>query len=75
MTQRIADMDAQGIDLEALSINAYWYEQPRDVATKIIQVQNEKLAELIGKHGERFTAFASVALQFRTSPRSSSSTA
>ncbi|HXI38280.1 MAG TPA: amidohydrolase family protein [Burkholderiales bacterium] len=64
MTQRIADMDAQGIDMEALSINSYWYGQPREVAEKIIRIQNEKLAELIGKHGERFTAFASVALQF-----------
>src|SRR5437879_409531 len=31
LTQRLADMDAQGIDVEALSINAYWYDQPRDV--------------------------------------------
>src|SRR5262245_13336599 len=32
VAQRIAAMDAQGIDVEALSINAYWYKAERDVA-------------------------------------------
>src|SRR5258706_1041504 len=61
--QRIAAMDAQGIDVEALSINAYWYGAERDLAEKLIRVQNEKLAELCGAHPDRFVAFASVALQ------------
>src|SRR3954447_20172463 len=30
--QRIADMDAQGIDMEALSINAFWYGTEREIA-------------------------------------------
>src|SRR5262245_40683036 len=62
--QRLADMDAQGIDMEALSINAFWYGQDRDRAQKIVQIQNEHLAHLVGKYSERFCAFASVALQF-----------
>jgi len=62
--QRLAAMDAQGIDMEALSINAFWYGSSRDVATKICQLQNERLAEVCGKHPDRFVAYATVALQF-----------
>src|SRR5206468_12856116 len=42
---RIRAMDEQGIDVEALSINPYWYRADRDVAREIIRIQNEKLAE------------------------------
>src|ERR1044072_897347 len=48
MTQpadRLRAMDEQGIDMEALSINPYWYKADREVAQKIISIQNEKLAE------------------------------
>jgi aminocarboxymuconate-semialdehyde decarboxylase len=62
--RRIAEMDAQGIDMEALSINPAWYRADRDVATKVISVQNERLAEFCAKYPDRFVAFASVALQF-----------
>src|SRR5262249_26173725 len=41
---RLRAMDAQGIDMEALSINRYHYDADRDTATKLIQLQNEKLA-------------------------------
>jgi len=61
--QRIATMDAQGIDVQVLSINPYWYKAERDVAEKLIQIQNEKLAEACAAHPDRFVAFASVALQ------------
>jgi aminocarboxymuconate-semialdehyde decarboxylase len=60
---RIRAMDAQGIDVEALSINAYWYEADRDVARQLVALQNEKLAEACAANPERFVAFASVALQ------------
>jgi aminocarboxymuconate-semialdehyde decarboxylase len=62
--RRIREMDAQGIDMEALSINPAWYRANRDVATKVISIQNERLAEFCGKYPDRFVAFASVALQF-----------
>jgi aminocarboxymuconate-semialdehyde decarboxylase len=61
---RIGAMDAQGIDVEALSINPYWYKAERDLAAKIIELQNEKLAEICGAHPDRFVAFATVALQY-----------
>jgi aminocarboxymuconate-semialdehyde decarboxylase len=61
---RFKTMDEWGIDMQALSINANWYGVDRDVATKMIALQNEKLAELCAKYPDRFVAFASVALQF-----------
>src|SRR5438128_9661353 len=62
--ERIRAMDEQGIDVEALSINAYWYTADRDVATQLIEIQNQGLAEICAKEPERFVAFATVALQF-----------
>ncbi len=60
---RIRAMDEQGIDVEALSINPYWYKAERDLAHQLIKIQNEKLAELCASQPDRFVAFASVALQ------------
>ena len=56
-------MDAQGIDVKALSINPYWYTAERDLARQLIRVQNEKLAELCAARPHRFVAFTTVALQ------------
>ena len=61
--QRLATMDAQGIDMQALSINPFWYSAEREVAEEVIRIQNEKLAEACAAHPDRFVAFASVALQ------------
>ena len=60
---RLRAMDQQGIDVEALSINPFWYGADRDVAEKLIRMQNESLAEACAAHPDRFVAFASVALQ------------
>ena len=62
--RRIREMDAQGIDMEALSINPAWYRTERDVVTRVIKIQNERLAEFCARYPDRFVAFASVALQF-----------
>src|SRR5438067_1707333 len=61
---RLREMDEQGIDIEALSINPFWYGAQRDLAAQVVKIQNEKLAELCAAHPERFVAFASLALQF-----------
>src|SRR5919109_2147470 len=61
--ERLRAMDEQGIDVEALSINPYWYKADREVATQIIKLQNEKLAEACAANPDRFVAFATVALQ------------
>ena len=62
--RRIREMDAQGIDVEALSINPRWYRAERDLVTQVIKIQNERLAEFCATYPDRFVAFASVALQF-----------
>jgi aminocarboxymuconate-semialdehyde decarboxylase len=64
LRERLRAMDAQGIDVEALSINPYWYTAERDLARQLIRVQNEKLAELCAAQPDRFVAFATVALQY-----------
>ena len=60
---RLRDMDAQGIDIAALSINAFWYAADRELSAELIKKQNEKLAELCAAEPDRFVAFATVALQ------------
>jgi aminocarboxymuconate-semialdehyde decarboxylase len=62
--RRIREMDEQGIDMEALSINPQWYKAERDLVTKVIRIQNERLAEFCATYPDRFVAFASVALQY-----------
>src|SRR5215469_5680419 len=61
---RIAAMDAQGIDVEVLSINPYWYRAPRDAAEQLIRIQNEALVEFCVASPDRFRAFATAALQY-----------
>jgi aminocarboxymuconate-semialdehyde decarboxylase len=62
--RRVREMDEQGIDVEALSINPAWYRAERDVATEVVRIQNEQLAAFCAANPDRFVAFASVALQF-----------
>ncbi|WP_246504317.1 amidohydrolase family protein [Bradyrhizobium agreste] len=61
--QRLNAMDAQAIDMEVLSINPFWYGKDRDLAEKIVSIQNERLAEIVASHPDRFAAFASLTLQ------------
>ena len=60
---RIAAMDAQGIDVEALSINPYWYRADRNFAAQLIKIQNETLVQFCAASPDRFVAFATAALQ------------
>jgi aminocarboxymuconate-semialdehyde decarboxylase len=62
--ERLAIMDRQGIDTEVLTINPWWYSAGEDLARRIIDVQNEKLAAMTAAYPGRIYAFASVALQF-----------
>jgi len=61
--KRLADLDAMGIDVQAVSVNPWWYWADEDLARKIIQVQNEKIAALCAAHPDRFVGLGSVALQ------------
>ena len=64
METRIATMDALGIDVEAMSINEFWYGADRELARRLIDVQNENLAKICKASNGRLVGFASVALQF-----------
>jgi aminocarboxymuconate-semialdehyde decarboxylase len=60
---RLAAMDEQGIDVEVLSINPFWYGADRELARRIVTVQNERLAAICAAQPDRFVALASIALQ------------
>jgi aminocarboxymuconate-semialdehyde decarboxylase len=63
---RIALIDRQGIDVQALSINGFWWYEvaDRDLAGRIVKAQNEGLARFVGMHADRFVGMASSSLQF-----------
>jgi predicted TIM-barrel fold metal-dependent hydrolase len=63
LDQRLAAMDAMAIDMQALSINPFWYKKDRETAEKICKLNNESLAALCAAKPDRFTAFASLAMQ------------
>ena len=62
---RLASMDATGIDVQALSISVgqYFHWADRDLAAKIVRVQNEKLTEVSAAQPDRFVPIGAVALQ------------
>jgi len=62
---RINTLNERGIDMQVLSINGYWfYGADRELAARIVRLQDEKLAEWCSSHSDRYTALSSVALQF-----------
>jgi len=62
---RIPAMNARGIDVQALSVNAYWwYEGDRRLAADIVSIQDRRLADWVDAHPDRFVALTSPALQF-----------
>jgi aminocarboxymuconate-semialdehyde decarboxylase len=63
--ERLQLMDQQGVDVQALTINGFWwYAADRDLAQRIVRAQNEGLAAWVAAHADRFVALASVALQY-----------
>jgi aminocarboxymuconate-semialdehyde decarboxylase len=62
--ERIGDMNKDGIDVQVLSINAFWYGAERDLARRIFDVQSVKLSEMCRFSPGRFLGYAPVSLQF-----------
>ena len=59
--QRIAEMDAAGIDMQVLSLNAPGVEQAEPAEQLPVSVEaNDVLAEAVKKNPKRFGAFASL---------------
>ena len=61
---RLRHMDTHGIDIQAVSLfPSYSYWADRDLAARIVGLQNEKIAELCAAHPDRFVGLGGVALQ------------
>lgn len=62
---RIAAMDAAGLDMQVLSVNAPGIQAEKDavVAVKNAIAINDLLAEITSKHPDRFLGFAALPLQ------------
>ena len=63
---RIALIDKQGIDMQVLSINGFWWweVQDRALADRIVRAQNDGLAKFVAQYPDRFAAMVSTSLQF-----------
>ena len=61
--KRLADMDAMGIEIQVVSINATYYWADLELSRKIVDIQNEKIAELCAAHPDRFIGMGTAALQ------------
>jgi aminocarboxymuconate-semialdehyde decarboxylase len=62
--ERFDRMDRRGIDMQALSVNDYWwYVADRDLAAKIVRAHDEGVAEWCRTHSDRFVGLTSPALQ------------
>jgi aminocarboxymuconate-semialdehyde decarboxylase len=62
--KRIADLDEMGIDVQVVSVNPFWYWADEDLARKVIDVQNERVAAFCAAHPDRFAGFGCLALQY-----------
>jgi len=62
---RLAQMDEQGIDVQAVSLHVgqYHHWADPDLAKQIVAIQNEKIAEVCAAHPDRFVGLGAVALQ------------
>lgn len=62
---RVQWLDDHGIDVQLLTINPFWYYgADRDLAARIVELQDEKVAEWCASHADRYVAMSAVALQF-----------
>jgi aminocarboxymuconate-semialdehyde decarboxylase len=63
--QRLADMDKMGIDVQAISTSPsqYYYRLDPDLGRQTSRVVNERLAEIVASHPDRFVALGTVPMQ------------
>ena len=62
---RIADMDRQGVDVQAISPAPfhYAYEAPAEVTRESSRLINDRIAEVVAGHPDRFVGLCTVPLQ------------
>ncbi|WP_028997885.1 amidohydrolase family protein [Azohydromonas australica] len=63
--QRLADMEAIGVDVQVISPspNQYYYWAEPELALEIVRLQNEHIAALCAEHPKRLAGLGTVALQ------------
>ena len=63
--QRLADMDKMGIDVQAISTSPsqYFYRLEPDLGRRTSRLINERLAEIVALHPDRFVALGTVPMQ------------
>jgi aminocarboxymuconate-semialdehyde decarboxylase len=61
---RIAEMDREGIDVQAVSlyVGQYHYWAERELSADVVRIQNQKLAEMCATHPRRLVALGAVSL-------------
>ena len=62
--ERLQYMDKEGIDYQAINVNAWAYTADRALARDLVQLQNEKIAAAVAQHPDRFVGMATLALQY-----------
>jgi aminocarboxymuconate-semialdehyde decarboxylase len=61
--KRIADLDEMEIDVQAVSVNPFWYWADVDLGRKIVDVQNERISAFCAAHPQRLVGLGCLALQ------------
>ena len=63
--QRLKDMDKMGIDVQAISTSPaqYYYRIEPDLCRQTSRLVNERLAEIVASHPDRFVALGTVPMQ------------
>ncbi len=63
---RIADMDLMGIDMQAVAIAPphYFYWLDEDVSPRVSAMQNERIAEVVAGHPDRFVGIATLPMKY-----------
>jgi aminocarboxymuconate-semialdehyde decarboxylase len=63
--ERLKSMDERGIDIQALSVNTYWwYSADRELAKGIVAIHDEGLSAWCKQNPDRFVFLSSIALQY-----------
>ena len=62
---RVADMDAMGVDVQAVAVAAYqyYYWADAELGAKVSRLVNEEVVEATARYGERFVPLGTVPLQ------------
>ena len=65
VTQRLKDMDALGIDVQAMSPSPgqYYYFAPPEVGRDVAQMINDAMAEAVSSHPDRLVGMGTIPLQ------------